>query len=82
MNEKNKKFNVELHINIRTYLNEFKELFLISSSKEIFSKKFIFTQQDKDSYIVSYPNINNKNILNASKETIDIVNIIYKIRRD
>ena len=74
MNEKNKKFNVELHINIRTYLNEFKELFLISSSKEIFSKKFIFTQQDKDSYIVSYPNINNKNILNASKETIDIVN--------
>ena len=74
MNEKNKKFNVELHINIKSYLNEFKELFLISSSKEIFSKKFIFTQQNKDSYIVSYPNINSKNISNIPKETIEIVN--------
>ena len=70
MNEKNKKFNVELHINIKSYINEFKDLFLVSSTKEIFSKKFLFTQQNKDSFIISYPNINNKN------------NIIYKIRRD
>ena len=68
MNEKNKKFNVELHINIKSYINEFKDLFLVSSTKEIFSKKFLFTQQNKDSFIISYPNINNKNISNASKE--------------
>ena len=73
MNEKNKKFNVELHINIKSYINEFKDLFLVSSTKEIFSKKFLFTQQNKDSFIISYPNINNKNISNASKETTEII---------
>ena len=74
MKEKNKKFNVELHFNIKSYLNDFKDLFLVSSTKELYSNKFIFSQQNKDSFIVTYPNIIDKNISNAPKEKTEIIN--------
>ena len=74
MKDKNKKFNVELHFNIKSYLNDFKDLFLVSSTKELYSNKFIFSQQNKDSFIVTYPNIIDKNISNALKEKTEIIN--------
>ena len=63
MKEKNKKFNVELHINLKTYSNEFKDLFLLSNQKEKSSKKYIFSQQMKELYIISF----------SDKEVIDII---------
>ena len=54
MKEKNKKFNVDLHINLKTYSNDFKDLFLVSSTKELSSKKYVFSQQMKELFIISY----------------------------
>ena len=73
MNEKNKKFNVELHITLKTYLNNIKDLFMLSSTKEIFNKKYIFSQQDKELYIISYPDINDKTTSDVQKEITDII---------
>ena len=73
MNEKNKKFNVELHITLKTYLNNIKDLFMLSSTKEIFNKKYIFSQQDKELYIISYPDINDKKTSDVQKEITDII---------
>ena len=75
MKEKNKKFNVELHITIKSYLNDFKDLFLLSSTKEIFNKKYSFSQQQKDLYIISYlnNNINNQILPNIPKQIIEII---------
>ena len=60
MNGKNKNFNVELHVNLKTYLNDFKNLFLISGAKEIENKNYIFTKKEKELYIISYENENKK----------------------
>ena len=63
MKEKNKKYNVELHINLKTYSNKYKDLFLLSNEKEKFSRKYTFSQQMKELYIITYPD----------KETTDII---------
>ena len=66
MKEKNKKFNVELHINLKTYLKDFKDLFLLKSTKEQSSKKYVFSQQTKELYIISYQT-------KEAKETTEII---------
>jgi pSer/pThr/pTyr-binding forkhead associated (FHA) protein len=66
MNEnKNKKFKVELQINLITSLNESKDLFLIESD-EIKSEKFLFSNKDNELFIINYIN-------NNLEEMIDIV---------
>ena len=72
MKEKNKKFNVELHINLKSYSNEFKDLFLLTSKKEISTKKYVFTQQNKELYIILYPNKNTTDII-VSQKLKDII---------
>ena len=67
MKEKNKQYNVDLHINLKTYLNDFKDLFLISSTKEISSKKYIFPQQTKELYIISSPGKESTDIIPSQK---------------
>ena len=67
MKEKNKQYNVDLHINLKAYLNDFKDLFLLSSTKEISTKKYIFSQQEKELYIISYPNKESTEIIVSQK---------------
>ena len=67
MKAKNKQYNKDLHINLQTYLNDFKDLFLLSSTKEISTKKYIFSQQTKELYIISYPNKESTEIIVSQK---------------
>ena len=64
MNE-NKKFKVELQINLITSVNESKDLFLIDST-EIKNEKLSFSNKDSELFIINYINEN-------SEEIIDIV---------
>ena len=69
MNEnKNKKLNLDLEINIITSLNYSKDLFLIETN-EIINKKVLFSEKDTELFIINY-------LINGTDEKIDIVSKI------
>ena len=80
MNE-NKKFNVDLKINIIKSTNDSKDLFLIDST-EIINDKLLFKNRDSELFIINYVNQNNEEIIEIVSKTnmIQILRIFPKAK--